>query len=99
MMALYYFNGKKLQSGVVAGDKTRLTTLSKAMRSQYFVYSLRWTKKELVWYVNNMEVLRMENTLSAEELFFLAQSFSPKKNRAGKASMKVQWIRVYKAAE
>jgi hypothetical protein len=23
----------------------------------------------------------------------------PKKNRAGKASMKVQWIRVYKAAE
>jgi hypothetical protein len=41
----------------------------------------------------------MENTLSAEELFFLAQSFLPKKNRAGKASMKVQWIRVYKAAE
>lgn len=99
MMALYYFNGKKLQSGIVAGDKTRLTTLSKAMRSQYFVYSLRWTKKELIWYVNNMEVLRMENTLSAEELFFLAQSFLPKKNRAGKASMKVQWIRVYKAAE
>lgn len=99
MVGLYYYNGKAISQGLVAGEQSRTTKLSGARQSKYYVYSLRWTKKELIWYVNNMEVLRMDNKLSGEQLFVLAQSFLPAKQKAGNAKMNIQWIRVYTCAD
>ena len=99
MLALYFYDGKKVQMGKVANGQTRLTKLSGASRSKYYVYSLRWTAEELIWYVNNMEVFRMANDLTKDQLFFLAQSFIPSTAKAGEGKMGVEWIRVYKCAE
>lgn len=99
MLALYFYDGKKVQMGKVANGQARLEKLSGASRSKYYVYSLRWTAEELIWYVNNMEVFRMANDLTKDQLFFLAQSFIPSTAKAGEGKMGVEWIRVYKAAE
>ena len=99
MLALYFYDGKKVQMGKVANGQTRLEKLSGASRSKYYVYSLRWTAEELIWYVNNMEVFRMANDLTKDQLFFLAQSFIPSTAKAGEGKMGVEWIRVYKCAE
>ena len=99
MVALYFYNGKKVQMGIVANGQSRLTKLSGASRSKYYVYSLRWTAEELIWYVNNLEVFRMANTLTKNQLFFLAQSFLPSTAKAGEGKMQVEWMRVYKCAE
>ena len=99
MVALYLFDGNKHRLGVVHGDKTKLAELSGVLRSMYHVYTLRWTKDELVWYVNNLEVLRMRNSLPKEKLFFLAQSWLPCTEKGGTGKLKIQWARVYKGVE
>ena len=95
MVALFHYTGKKHQMGLVSGAKTQLADLTGMFGSRYFVYSFRWTKNELIWYVNNLEVLRLRNSLPKEKMFFLAQSWLPKKEKGGEGKLRVQWVRVY----
>ena len=100
IIALYYYNGKNHQLGLVNGSEhTKMANLSGVLRSMYYVYSFRWTKHELIWYVNNLEILRLPNRLPKETMFFLAQSWLPKKEKGGEGKLKVQWARVYKAVD
>lgn len=99
MVALYHFNGDHHQLGYVDGSNTQMADLSGVLRSMYHIYSFRWTKYELIWYVNNMEVLRLPNRLPKEQMFFLAQSWLPKAEKGGEGKLKVQWIRVFKSVD
>lgn len=99
LIAMYFYNGDIHQMGLIDGNRTQLVPLTGMLRSMYYVYTFRWTKNELVWYVNNMEVLRTRNSLSAEQRFFLAQSFLPGNEKGGEGKLKVQWARVYKSID
>lgn len=99
MPALYYCDGDIHYVGLIDGKKSVMTPLRGMLRSMYHVYTLRWTKKELVWFVNNMEVLRQPNTLSSEQMFYLAQSFLPANEKGGEGKLKIQWARVYRSVE
>ena len=98
MIALYFYNGKH-QLGLVNGNKTRLAELTGILRSMYHVYSFRWTKNELIWYVNNLEILRLRNSLPKEAMFYLAQSWLPMNEKGGEGKLKVQWARVFRSVE
>ncbi len=93
MVALYHYNGDRHQVGFVNGAKTQMVDLTGVLRSMYHVYSFRWTKNELVWYVNNMELLRLPNRLPKEAMFFLAQSWLPMAEKGGTGKLKIQWAR------
>lgn len=99
MVALYHYNGSTHQMGYVDGLKTQMVNLTGVLRSMYHVYSFRWTKHELIWYVNNLEVLRLPNRLPKEAMFFLAQSWLPKTEKGGEGKLKVQWARVFRSVE
>ena len=99
MIALYHYNGKVHQMGLVNGDKTQMSDLTGMLRSMYYVYTFRWTKNELIWFVNDMELLRLPNRLSKEAMFFLAQSWLPMKEKGGEGALRVQWARVYRSVE
>jgi hypothetical protein len=99
IIALYHYNGKNHQMGLVNGKDTKMADINGVLRSMYHVYSFRWTKHELIWYVNNLEILRLPNRLPKEEMFFLAQSWLPKAEKGGEGKLKVQWARVYKAVD
>ena len=99
MVALYHYNGNVHQMGLVNGDKTQMVDLTGMLRSMYHVYTFRWTKNELIWYVNNMELLRLPNRLPKEAMFFLAQSWLPATEKGGTGKLKIQWARVYKSVE
>jgi len=99
MIALYHYNGKNHQMGLVNGDKTQMVDLTGMLRSMYYVYSFRWTKNELMWYVNDMEVLRLPNRLPKEAMFFYAQSWLPASEKGGEGKMKVQWVRAYHSVD
>lgn len=99
MIALYHYNGNIHQMGLVNGERTKMADLTGMLRSMYYVYTLRWTKNELIWYVNNMEVLRLPNRLPKEPMFFLAQSWLPMKEKGGEGKLKVQWARVFRPVE
>jgi hypothetical protein len=96
---MYFYNGDIHQMGLIDGNRTQLVPLTGMLRSMYYVYTFRWTKNELVWYVNNMEVLRTRNSLSAEQRFLLAQSFLPGNEKGGEGKLKVQWARAYRTVD
>ena len=99
MVAIYHYNGDIHQLGLVNGKDTKMADLTGMLRSMYYVYTFRWTKDELVWYVNNMELLRIPNKLPKEAMFFLAQSWLPTKEKGGAGKLKVQWVRVYRSVD
>ena len=99
MVALYHYNGNKHQLGYVNGPKTQMVDLTGMFRSAYYVYTFRWTKNELVWYVNNLEILRLPNRLPKEAMFFLAQSWLPRSEKGGVGALRVKWARVYRAVD
>jgi len=99
MVALYHYNGNVHQMGIVDGSRTEMADLTGMLRSMYYVYSLRWTKTELIWYVNNMEILRMPNRLPQKAMFFFAQSWLPMAEKGGQGKLKVQWARVFRAVD
>ena len=99
MIALYHYNGDHHQMGLVNGRKTQMADLTGMLRSMYYVYTFRWTKEELVWYVNNMELLRLPNKLPKEAMFYLAQSWLPGNEKGGAGKLKVQWARVFRGVD
>lgn len=99
MIALYHYNGKVHQLGLVNGAKTQMADLTGMLRSMYYVYTFRWTKNELIWYVNNLEILRLPNRLPQEPMFFVAQSWLPGNEKGGEGKLKIQWARVYRGVE
>ena len=99
MVALYHYNGSTHQMGYVDGPKTQMVDLTGVLRSMYHVYTFRWTKNELIWFVNDMEVLRLPNRLPKEAMFYFAQSWLPDNEKGGEGKLKVQWARAYRAVD
>ena len=99
MLALYHYNGNIHQMGYINGKNSKLVDLTGMLRSMYHVYTIRWTKNEIIWYVNNLEILRMRNSLPKEQMFFLAQSFLPATEAGGEGKLKVQWVRAFRGVE
>ena len=99
MVAMYYYDGDIHKMGLVNGDQTKMADLTGMLRSMYYVYTFRWTKEELIWYVNNMELLRMPNKLPKESMFYLAQSWLPLNEKGGAGKLKIQWARVYRSVD
>lgn len=100
MIALYHYNGHIHQMGLVDGKlHTQMVDLTGMLRSMYHVYTFRWTKHELIWYVNNLELLRLPNRLPKEKMFLLAQSFLPGSEKGGEGKLKIQWARVFRAVD
>lgn len=99
MVALYHYNGDTHQMGYVDGAKTQMVDLTGVLRSMYHVYTFRWTKNELIWFVNDMEVLRLPNRLPKEAMFYFAQSWLPQAEKGGEGKLKVQWARAYRPVD
>lgn len=101
MIALYHYNGSKPQMGLINGDRTQMADLTGLLPANffYFIYTFRWTKNELIWYVNNLEILRVRNTLPKEAMFLLAQSWLPKTENGGEGKLKIRWAKIYKAVD
>ena len=58
------------------------------------IYTLVWNEKEVINYVNNVEVSRSQNPLAGEALHLLIRSYLPE-NVKGTGKMDIDWIRIY----
>lgn len=83
--------GKQMKCGIHG----KLEQIDRIIGLPYAVYSFYWGANELIWYINDMEVCRMPNTLKNEKMFIhLYQSVTPE--HKGVSSMKVDWVKLYK---
>lgn len=95
LITLYYYNGSVHSAGIVTEKSSKMAPITGVLRSKYHIYSLRITKDEIIWYVNNLELLRIKNPLKGEKLYFVAQSSLPKNVRAGEGKLKIAWIKAF----
>lgn len=98
LVHLFNYNGKRLFVGNTSSNGFEGTTVSGISLSKYYIYTLRWTKTEMIWYVNNVEVFRTAKKLPAQALYLSIASFLPKTERPAEGRIDVDWVRVYKQA-
>ena len=63
--------------------------------SNFFIYSFEWNEKELVWYVNDLEIFRTSNFMPQDSMYPIINSFIPEGNKGGEADFEIDYIQVY----
>lgn len=92
---IFHFNGKQITMGNATNnvfDSVKITGLNPA---QYYIYTLIWNKKELIWMINDVEVYRTSSNIPNEEMFLSFNSFISQKQHGSAGSIEVDWVRVY----
>ena len=77
-----------------ANAKKALHLLPADKQVKEAIYTLVWNEKEVINYVNNVEVSRMSNPLAGEALHLLMRSYLPENVKAT-GKMDIDWVRIY----
>ena len=93
---VFHFNGKRIVVGNATAGQLEEEQIKGICRKKYYIYSLEWTEKELIWYVNNLEVFRTENNIPQEELFMTFNSFILEKEKGRTGRFSIDWVKIYK---
>lgn len=93
---IFHFDGKNIRVGngyknII--DGTRIKGISPA---NFHIYTFKWSKKELIWMINDVEVYRTTANIPQEEMYMVLNSFIPSKSSGSEGLFEVDWIRVYK---
>jgi hypothetical protein len=92
---IFHFDGKKIKVGNAGKDVIDGIVMKGMKPSQFHIYSLIWTEKELIWKVNNLEVYRTAGNIPKEEMFMVFNSFIPEKKHGSTGLLEIDWIKVY----
>ncbi len=98
LVHLFNFNGKKMHIGYTSQNGFVGTTVTGLSWANFYVVTLRWTPTEMIWYLNNIEVFRVNRNLPKQPLYFSIASFLPKTEKPAEGHLDVDWVRVYKQA-
>jgi beta-glucanase (GH16 family) len=63
--------------------------------SEFFIYTLVWNKKELIWMINDLEVYRTASNVPKEAMYMAFNSFISEQQHGSAGSLEVDWVRVY----
>jgi len=92
---LFHYDGKKINIGNANKNLFDGIKISGIKPHQYFIYSLIWNEKELIWKINNLEVYRTASNVPVESMYLAFNSFITEKQRGTTGSLEVDWVRVY----
>ena len=62
--------------------------------ANFYIYTLEWTEKELIWSINNYEVYRTAGNLPKEEMYLAFSSFISEKMKGDTGILEVDWVKV-----
>jgi len=92
---LFHFDGKRIKMGNAGQNIIDGVEIKGLNPGQFFIYTLIWTEKELIWKINNIEVYRTISNIPKEEMFMVFNSFIPAKKSGSTGSLEIDWIEVY----
>lgn len=78
-----------------AKAKKALAILPANQQEKEAIYTLVWNEKEVINYINNLEVSRSQNPLAGEALHLLVRSYLLENQKAGAGKLEIDWIRIY----
>lgn len=93
------YDGKAVEVGVHWRTKFENKYTSRRIGGLNFgafhIFTLEWTPKELIWYINNVEVLRTSNGVPTEKMFPMLNSFIAANQKGGEGTMEIDWVKVF----
>ena len=92
---IFHFNGKKITIGNANKNLFDGLNISGINTAIFYIYTLIWTEKELIWMINNLEVYRTASNIPKDEMYLAFNSFISEKQRGSAGSLEVDWVRVY----
>lgn len=101
MMNVMEVKGKKVYAGV--RPKPGMDAASKELKGlkakREYIYTVKWTSTEIVWFVNNMEVFRTDNFIPSGKkmCLHLYGRIDKDVRRRGEGVMEVAWVKEYAA--
>lgn len=93
---IFHFDGKKINIGNANKNLVDGINITGLNPSQYYIYTFKWTEKELVWMINDLEVYRTVSNIPSEEMYMAFNSFIPQKLKGSDGVLEVDWVRVYR---
>jgi len=97
---VFLFNGKNIivNNYTLEGNSVSISkeVIKGIDPNDFYIYSLEWTLKELIWKVNNVEVFRTSKSVPQQAMFPVLSSFISENQKGGSGNLDVDWIRVFK---
>ncbi|MBN2766813.1 MAG: hypothetical protein JXR27_10615 [Paludibacteraceae bacterium] len=91
---VFHWDGKKIKVGNAAQQVWDGVEIKGINPANFYIYSLEWTEKELIWSINNYEVYRTAGNLPKEEMYLAFSSFIPEKMKGDTGILEVDWVKV-----
>ena len=102
IITLAQWNGKQVAAGVRTnnGKETagKQVLLQGAKAGNWLIYSVMVTEKEIVWYVNNQEVMRVPNTTNGIAFYPAIAAYLPDQTKPAVGKVEVDWVKAYEYA-
>jgi beta-glucanase (GH16 family) len=94
---IFHYDGKSINVGNANENVFDGVKINGLNPSQYFIYSLIWTKNELIWMINNLEVYRTLSNIPDKDMYLAFNSFISETQHGGTGNIEVDWVRVYES--
>ena len=95
LLSLIQWNGKSMGVGMGTEKGVARTEIGNLKPNKWMIYSVVIQKKDIVWYINDQEVMRQPNTLNGDSFYPAITTFLPQQAKAGVGKVEVDWVKVY----
>lgn len=102
LITLAQWNGKQVAVGVrtAKGTETagKQVVLQGVQAGKWLIFSVMITAKEIAWYVNNQEVMRVPNTTKEAAFYPAVAAYLPDQAKPAAGKVEVDWVKAYEYA-
>ncbi len=102
LITLAQWNGKQVAVGVrtAKGIETagKQVVLQGVQAGKWLIFSVMITAKEIAWYVNNQEVMRVPNTTKDVAFYPAVAAYLPDQAKPATGKVEVDWVKAYEYA-
>lgn len=94
-MNIFHYDGKNITLGNTNKNLVDGIIITGLNPSEFYIYTLIWSEKELIWMINDLEVYRTSSNIPTEAMYLAFNSFISEKQKGSTGSLEVDWVRAY----
>jgi len=95
LIKIFHYDGKTIKVGNIDKTGKKETSITGLNPSHFYIYTLVWTEKELIWLINNLVVHREIAQIPKETMYLAFNSFIPESQKPHEGALEVDWVKVY----
>jgi len=92
---IFHYDGKSITLGNANKNVVDGIKINGLNHAEYYIYTIIWSEKELIWMINDLEVYRTTSNIPNEAMYLAFNSFISEKQKGSAGSLEVDWVRAY----